>query len=277
MRANASGLVVFVALGHDHVHRCNIRIEFSSPSPSPFVQSTYGSHHTRLVNDNALLWNILRKRPEVPNRHALQPRPLLPRIDSGETFGLVQADLSQVEDELLELKPEDSEDPDAIEREPDLLDVAMDTLDNPHVLLDSDLPAPPVESTSPQPPRVEEVIVRLPLIVVLILRLRFPIFITQDLTSSEDQTPATAVPQPSPPTKDAHATVATPPPTPRNSRSQKRKRTTMSNEECAVEERAQKSQKKSSADDATSTLSSHPQVCAILTVSVMSRSHSLQP
>lgn len=83
-RAFASGLPIMVTLGHDYVHRRNIRILFNQPQPKPFIKTTFGSHHLSLVNSNAKLWN------KLPGVFAEDERPTLRIVESGETFGLVQ-------------------------------------------------------------------------------------------------------------------------------------------------------------------------------------------
>ncbi|KAJ7676042.1 hypothetical protein DFH06DRAFT_1466749 [Mycena polygramma] len=112
-RASASGLELQNALCHDFVHRRNLRIAFSKKPEAPgshaFVRSTFGSHHTRLVNRTALLLNgILEfeaaKKSRVPDTSAL--RPLLRNIASGETFGLVVSQHNDSFGGLLTIKSE---------------------------------------------------------------------------------------------------------------------------------------------------------------------------
>ncbi|KAJ7124769.1 hypothetical protein C8R43DRAFT_1135450 [Mycena crocata] len=90
-RSFASGLESQTAFGHDHVLRWNIRVELDgkAQSPSPFVQSTFGSHHISLVDHTAATWNNLLNTRGTSN--ALIPLPRLPDIKSGETFGLVHS------------------------------------------------------------------------------------------------------------------------------------------------------------------------------------------
>lgn len=93
-RAQPSGIAVFVALGHDHVLRRNMRIATANNKSSPFTSfdtSTYGSHHTRLVNHTSKLWNKLRL-SKHGNSSGLLALPELKLVDSGERFGLVSSE-----------------------------------------------------------------------------------------------------------------------------------------------------------------------------------------
>ncbi|TFY74060.1 hypothetical protein EWM64_g9952, partial [Hericium alpestre] len=94
MHSHASGLEMLVALGHDHVLRRNIRVALRLDKPTAFVVSTYGSHHTRLVDHTAQEWNALltlkkRKEPRTYRNAALRPE--LPKISTKEKFGLVRS------------------------------------------------------------------------------------------------------------------------------------------------------------------------------------------
>jgi hypothetical protein len=97
-RAQPSGLAVFVALGHDHVLRRNIRIttagnKLSHASPfSSFDASTFGSHHTRLVNYTAKLWNSLWRLRKPGSSTGLLALPEMTVVSSDETFGLVTSE-----------------------------------------------------------------------------------------------------------------------------------------------------------------------------------------
>ncbi|TFY80628.1 hypothetical protein EWM64_g3383, partial [Hericium alpestre] len=122
MQANPSGIVVFVALGHDHVHHCNTIFVSISHRPCPCPSS---------------------KAPMEAITHALSTTLRYSGTRSGsapshETFGLVPSDIPKVEDELLKLKPEDSEDPDAFQNDPDLVDVALASLADPTALIEHD-------------------------------------------------------------------------------------------------------------------------------------------
>ena len=93
-RAQPSGLVVFIALGHDHVLRRNIRIVTAGDKSSPFNSfdtSTFGSHHIRLVNYTAKLWNRLRL-SRSGSSLALLALPEMTAVSSSETFGLVNSE-----------------------------------------------------------------------------------------------------------------------------------------------------------------------------------------
>lgn len=92
-RSFSSGIETLTALCYDFVHRRNTRIESASASPSSFVASAYGSHHLRLVDACAKLWNTSisaqkNKGRSIPaNVHTL---PELVPVQSGETFGLMK-------------------------------------------------------------------------------------------------------------------------------------------------------------------------------------------
>jgi hypothetical protein len=93
--AQPSGIIVFITLGHDHVHRRNICIATSGNKKSPFKSfdtSTFGSHHTRLVNHTAKLWNKLRLSGTNGSSTALLALPKQRVVDSNETFGLVDSE-----------------------------------------------------------------------------------------------------------------------------------------------------------------------------------------
>ncbi|KAI0686377.1 hypothetical protein C8T65DRAFT_591216, partial [Cerioporus squamosus] len=91
-RSFASGIEALTYLAHDFVLRRNTRIELASGAPSPFVESTFGSHHIRLVNFLANEWNDilidLQKTHGVPA--GMLPLPILEPAPSGETFGLMK-------------------------------------------------------------------------------------------------------------------------------------------------------------------------------------------
>lgn len=74
-----------------------------------FVTSTYGSHHTRLINSTNIRWNehVRKDKREVgPNPLSLWP--VLPNVDSGESFGLVKPEDMVLFDETLDtIKSED--------------------------------------------------------------------------------------------------------------------------------------------------------------------------
>jgi hypothetical protein len=115
-----------VALAHDFVLRRNVRIGSAARDrpPTPFLKSTHGSHHTRLVTRIASLWNAALRKPS--NKANLDPRPELPYVNSGEKFGLVTSDhltscgglieikKEEPHDELLDLSTHDSNDVDRI-------------------------------------------------------------------------------------------------------------------------------------------------------------------
>jgi hypothetical protein len=76
-------------LGHDFVLCRNIRIANARDdiAATPFVQSTYGSHHIHLADYVAKQWNTLLKKQKDATH--LQSLPELWLVQSKETFGLV--------------------------------------------------------------------------------------------------------------------------------------------------------------------------------------------
>lgn len=115
---------MFTALGHDFVLRRNIRIASAGrrKQPTPFVESLYGSHHTRLSSFTAHLWNTLLVQQKSPGK--LKPLPTLPVVESGETFGVVDSAHAAACGGLFEPKKEDENTP------LDLSDVDDTTLDS---------------------------------------------------------------------------------------------------------------------------------------------------
>lgn len=117
-RAQPSGLEMVLALGADLVLRRNIRVRFGSrhkqSSATGFVASTHGCHHVRLCNEINQLFNQLveeeRKRGTV-EEYTL--RPVLPHVDTPETFGLsgVSSEALLELEGLLQIKddPEDED------------------------------------------------------------------------------------------------------------------------------------------------------------------------
>jgi hypothetical protein len=107
MRSFSSGLEVFIALGYDFVLRRNVRVALNLENPPPFVQSTHGSHHVRLVSHVASLWNELAKKHNSRVTHpTLTLRATLPSLLSEELFGLVPSEYSSTFAGLLEPKSE---------------------------------------------------------------------------------------------------------------------------------------------------------------------------
>lgn len=126
-RGQSSGIEMISALSADHVLRRNIRIISQSKEHTPtlFVQSLHGSHHVRLQDSIALLWNSIIDQLSSKQANGLLPRlPNLRVVASGEKFGLVPSEYSStfgglyIKDEpdddnaLLDLP---SQDPDAQE------------------------------------------------------------------------------------------------------------------------------------------------------------------
>ncbi|KAI0704824.1 hypothetical protein C8Q76DRAFT_631245 [Earliella scabrosa] len=93
-RSHASGLETHIVLCHDFVNRRNVRVEFATSDPSAFIASTDGSHHLRLVNACAQLWNSLIADTQAKGQplpaHGVHPLPTMAVVNSGETFGLMK-------------------------------------------------------------------------------------------------------------------------------------------------------------------------------------------
>lgn len=135
-RSFCSGLELQLALSHDFVLRRNTRVAFSNGETSnqvPFLRTTFGSHHVRLVNNNAAVFNgLLPVEPYASkaggNRLAhLSPLPLLRPAASGETFGLVNSEHADSFGGLLSMKEEPDCDYDKLQN---LLDGVEDRHDS---------------------------------------------------------------------------------------------------------------------------------------------------
>jgi hypothetical protein len=107
-RSFASGIEVFTALAHDFVLRRNIRIGYSQEKPTPFVTSTYGSHHIHLVSHVAALWNALIKNDKTAVT-SLLPLPMLQSVASKEVFGLVKSRQIETFGGLIEIKDDETD------------------------------------------------------------------------------------------------------------------------------------------------------------------------
>ncbi|KAJ7110203.1 hypothetical protein C8R43DRAFT_904518, partial [Mycena crocata] len=134
------GLEFQNAAGHDLVLRRNVRITFARKpeniygrsSLADFVASSYGSHHTRLVNANATVFNSILETEAARRKSAVSAQSLKPtliHIVSGETFGLVQSQHSDTFGGLLTIKPESLD-------EDQLLNDALDDSTDPGIILD---------------------------------------------------------------------------------------------------------------------------------------------
>lgn len=112
MRTYTSGLAMMTALCHDHVARYNIRRSRTAAAAevditTDFDVSTHGSHHLRLVDSVARLWNKLLKKDKNSEAAAsLRALPIFKNIDSKEHFGLVPSDHSTSFGGLLQIKDE---------------------------------------------------------------------------------------------------------------------------------------------------------------------------
>lgn len=147
-RAMPSGVVVTVALSHDYVHRRNCRSAANRKDKTPFEQGTYGSHHTQLVSSNSELWNTLVATQREPASELLSTLPVLMKVESGETFGLIAAKNPGLPEGLLEIKEEESKSIDEVDLEAidahaeDLGDLLETFSIDPAILIDSPLPVP---------------------------------------------------------------------------------------------------------------------------------------
>jgi hypothetical protein len=123
-RSQPSGIEVFSGLAHDFVLRRNLCVATSHPKTSgAFALSTFGSHHIRLCNHVAQLFNTLLERESRPE-HCM-PLPALVLTDSHEVFGLVHSDHTESFGGLIIIKDE---------LESDQID--SDLLDDPELDMD---------------------------------------------------------------------------------------------------------------------------------------------
>ncbi|KAJ3966232.1 hypothetical protein EV361DRAFT_809407, partial [Lentinula raphanica] len=116
-RSFASGLEVMTALGHDLIHRRNMRTGLncsqhtpeSSTLPLEFILSAEGSHHIHLRNKIAITYNSIIKEREI-SPTAIPFQPELPSTTTPETFGLINSDHAATFGGLFTLKEESDED-----------------------------------------------------------------------------------------------------------------------------------------------------------------------
>ncbi|KAJ8581087.1 hypothetical protein M405DRAFT_868973, partial [Rhizopogon salebrosus TDB-379] len=102
-----SSVTMLDALGHDFVLRRNVRVAFSRSEMTLFIKFTNGSHHLRLCNHVAKLYNTLQQNNATAGCE-LQVLPELRNVESSETFGLVMSDHAATFGGLL-VKEENSE------------------------------------------------------------------------------------------------------------------------------------------------------------------------
>ncbi|OBZ74116.1 hypothetical protein A0H81_06462 [Grifola frondosa] len=115
------------ALSHDFVLRRNIRIAFNADDPGQFILSTHGSHHLRLVDAIAALWNdLIVPKHNHKSSPSLRPFPRLPIIASNEVFGLVRSKSTLNYHALIEIKDEPQD---------DLLDLTLHAQDDAENIL----------------------------------------------------------------------------------------------------------------------------------------------
>lgn len=108
----SSGIEMFTALSHDFVLRRNCRIAHNSKDPHEFTVASNGTHHIRLADYNATLWNDLVTHEKAKDGAISDPiheLPQLAKVASGEMFGLVASEYSSSFKGLLEIKEEISE------------------------------------------------------------------------------------------------------------------------------------------------------------------------
>ena len=112
MRSFSSGLEVYTALAHDFVLRRNLRVAashgFKTGAAGDFAASTNGCHHLSLVDAISQLFNSISRTSQGAAAITL---PVLPQVDSDETFGLVSSDHIESFGGLLMMKEEVSDDP----------------------------------------------------------------------------------------------------------------------------------------------------------------------
>ncbi|EKM49144.1 uncharacterized protein PHACADRAFT_107413 [Phanerochaete carnosa HHB-10118-sp] len=96
MQGQPSGLEMISALASDHVLRYNMRVIMQSKDfrPSAFITSTHGSHHLRLQDHIAQVWNALLDQLSADNKNevVLARLPVMQNVSSGETFGLIPSE-----------------------------------------------------------------------------------------------------------------------------------------------------------------------------------------
>ena len=157
MRSFPSGIAVFTALGHDHVHRRNIRLAKHLRHPTSdqalrtrdFARSTHGSHHIHLTIAVSTLWNSLVSSAGSPS--TLRTRPL-PRISTHEEhFGLVVSDHSSTFGGLLEIKDEPEDEGEQLLVAAAAQNEASDSLLDPGTGTISYLNIPPSHLSRPMP------------------------------------------------------------------------------------------------------------------------------
>lgn len=143
----ASGLEHVCALGHDHVLRRNCHVVLPNVQHNTFTNTTYGSHHVRLVSHNAGLFNRLitklEEEEKLPQKHKLKHIPELQLINSGEIFGLVPSEYTNSFKGLLEVKEESKDESDPL---PTITDHDVDELMS-RLQLDPQLLALPIPAT----------------------------------------------------------------------------------------------------------------------------------
>ncbi|CAA7261854.1 unnamed protein product [Cyclocybe aegerita] len=118
-RAQPSGLEVYAGLAHDFVLRQNLRIGSTRlknaknlTTADQFALSAHESHHISLVDFAAHLFNSLYQKEPLPSKQKLRLSPTLPRVASGETFGLVVSENTTSFGRLFVVKDEPELDPD---------------------------------------------------------------------------------------------------------------------------------------------------------------------
>lgn len=134
-------------LSHDLVLRRNHRIDVDSELPTPFAVTTYGSHHIRLIDHAARLWNSLLQNSSDSN-HAqlfagLQEAPVFRFVDSGEIFGIVQSQFAAGYQYMVDIKNEEVDDLlDLSAQPPDSVRRLLASINIDPALLSQPLPTP---------------------------------------------------------------------------------------------------------------------------------------
>ncbi|TFK89020.1 hypothetical protein K466DRAFT_487711, partial [Polyporus arcularius HHB13444] len=92
-RSFASGLEIILYLIHDYFLRRNVRSESADPDATPFIASAHGSHHLRLVDMCAKIWNGLISAAQKRGRtlpSGIRALPEFIPVNSGESFGMMK-------------------------------------------------------------------------------------------------------------------------------------------------------------------------------------------
>lgn len=115
-RSQPSGIEVYSALGHDFVLRRNIRVgsariqENKLVNLHEFITSTHTSHHIKLTDYIAALFNSLYEVEPTSSKTKLKPHPTLPEPAIFEAMGLVESNNSMTFGGLVDIGLGDTSD-----------------------------------------------------------------------------------------------------------------------------------------------------------------------